>query len=82
MPGGTQGGRAFSVKGGRVVEADQPNQQFTCPACGHRTTFDPARCWRGVRPRAGERGRDEKTRFLLVRCANCGRQEEITTGRE
>ena len=56
--------------------------EFTCPACGHLTTFDPARCWRGVRPRAGERGRDEKTRFLLVRCANCGRQEEITTGRE
>jgi hypothetical protein len=60
----------------------QPDPQFTCPACGYQTTFDPARCWRGVRIRPGPAGPDEKTTFLLVRCAGCGRQEEMTTGRE
>jgi ribosomal protein S27E len=64
------------------MATDQQDQHVTCPACGHRTTFDPARCWRGTRTRRAESGRDEKTTFLLVRCAGCGRQEEIPTSRE
>jgi ribosomal protein S27E len=62
------------------MTTDPPRQQFTCPACGHVTAFDPACCWRGIETRRDEGGRQETTRFLLVRCAGCGRQEEVPTG--
>jgi ribosomal protein S27E len=63
------------------MDTDRPDPRFTCPACGYVTTYAPARCWRGTRNRRGEGGRAERTTFLLVRCAGCGRQEEVVTGR-
>jgi hypothetical protein len=44
------------------------------------TAYDPARCRRGTRVRRGKHGLPERTTFILVRCAGCGRQEEIPTG--
>jgi ribosomal protein S27E len=63
------------------MDTDQPSQQSTCPACGQVTPYDPARCRRGTRVRRGEHGRPERTTFVLVRCAGCGRQAEILTSR-
>jgi hypothetical protein len=64
------------------VSTDQPNQQFTCPACGHLTTFDPAACWQGVKFSKDYWGSEEKVLFVLVRCAGCGKEHEVPTGKK
>jgi ribosomal protein S27E len=63
------------------MDAGRPRQEFTCPTCGYVASYDPARFWRGTRVRRGKYGLPERTTFLLVRCAGCGRQEEVATGR-
>jgi ribosomal protein S27E len=61
------------------MTTDQSRQEFTCPDCGHVTTYEPAHCWRGIRTRHGQGWRQEE-RYLVVRCAGCGRQQEVVTG--
>jgi hypothetical protein len=58
----------------------QPSRQFTCPACGHVTPDDPARCWRAMRIRRVGVWREARTIFFLVPCGGCGRREEIPAG--
>jgi ribosomal protein S27E len=54
------------------MDTNEPGPQLTCPACGHVTAYDPARCRHGARTRHGKDGRPEKTTFLWVRCGGCG----------
>jgi ribosomal protein S27E len=62
------------------MDTDQPQRQFTCPACEHVTPYDPARCRPGMRVRRGKYGLPERTKFIQVRCAGCGRQGEVSAG--
>jgi hypothetical protein len=56
------------------------HQQFVCPACGHETAFDPARCpWRLVL-RPDGRGGTGRHFYSRVRCAGCGREEWVPAG--
>jgi DNA-directed RNA polymerase subunit RPC12/RpoP len=48
---------------------------FTCPSCGHRATYRPEGWDRFVRFTPD--GPLEKTFYLLVHCARCGREEEV-----
>jgi ribosomal protein S27E len=51
------------------------DRTFTCPDCGHETAYLPGECQRFVRFKPdGTLGED---RYLLVRCAGCGREHEV-----
>jgi hypothetical protein len=51
--------------------------QFVCPACGHVTVYDPARCpWHMV-ARPDGAGGTERRFYRRVRCPRCQREERV-----
>ncbi len=47
----------------------------TCPTCGHQTTYRPDECVVVVRFKPG--GGLVGSRYLLARCAGCGKEYDV-----
>jgi hypothetical protein len=53
---------------------------FVCPACGHETAFDPARCPWHLVVRPDGAGGTQRRLSSRVRCPKCGREEWVPAG--
>jgi hypothetical protein len=56
--------------------------KLVCPSCGHKTAYDPRDCPRFIRFVGGpDRSRRKDVVVYRVRCAGCGREQDVEAGK-
>jgi hypothetical protein len=57
-------------------------RKLVCPACGHATAYDPRDCPRFLRfGGPPDRRRRKEVVVYRVRCAGCGREQDVEAGK-
>jgi hypothetical protein len=67
---------------GRTGMAESDLRKLACPSCGHETAFDPRNRPRFMRPAGRPGGAKREWEVVYrVRCADCGKEHDVATGK-